>query len=253
MAFQTINNGELMNVIRTKMNENFNQSELTGNKTQTISSTPSTTKYPSEKAVSDYTSKIYSSVSIPVTKSGDLLLHLLGTGCGKIKFNNGGTLSEFIPDRSICKYQTASELANTVLLKGELAVESDTKQQKIGDGTTLFSALPYLIGTSGGGSTSGVSTGGANEQGWLKFDNGLILQWGNIATSMMSPDPNMGGYKKWIVFQKPFASAPVVTTTPDYSGGFPKASSGGNTNVGVFIQCDVQIDFCNVSWMAIGF
>lgn len=253
MAFQIINNGELLNVIRAKMNENFTQSESIGNKTQTISTTPSTTKYPSEKAVSDYASKIYSATSIPITKSGDLLLHLSGTGYGKIKFNNGGTLSEFVPDRSVCKYQSASELASTVLLKGEIAVESDTKMQKIGDGTTLFSALPYLVGTSNGGSSSGFTTGGANEQGWMKTDSGLILQWGNIATSMMTPDPNMGGYKKWIIFQKPFASAPVVVTTPDYSGGFPKASSGGNTNVGVFIQCDVQLDFCNVSWMAIGF
>lgn len=253
MAYQTINNGEQFITIRTKINSNFTLAESTENRITAITSTPSDTKYPSEKAVANYASKIYQSASIPTTRSGDLLLKTTGTNTGKIMYNASGTLGEFVPDRAICNYKTASELANVVLLKGELAVESDTKQQKIGDGTTLFSALPYLIGTSGGGSSSGFTTGGANEQGWMKTDSGLIIQWGNVATSLMAPDPNMGGYKKWIVFQRPFVSAPVVTTTPDYSGGFPKASSGGNSATGVFIQCDVQLDFCNVSWIAMGF
>ena len=253
MAYQTINNTEQFVTIRTKINSNFTLAEITENKVTAISSTPSDTKYPSEKAVANYASKIYQSASIPTTRSGDILFKTTGTNTGKIMYNANGTLGEIVPDRSICNYKTASELANVVLLKGELAVESDTKQQKIGDGTSLFSALPYLVGASGTGGSSGITTGGANEQGWMKTDSGLIIQWGNIATSMMTADPNMGGYKKWIVFQQPFATAPVVTTTPDYSGGFPKASSGGNTNTGVFIQCDVQLDFCNVSWMAVGF
>ena len=105
MALQKFNNGELMSVFRTKLNSNADLTETNDNKIQVISATPSTTKYPSEKAVSDFTSKVYSATTIPVTKSGDLLLHLLGTGYGKIKHNDNGTLNEFVPDRSICRYQ----------------------------------------------------------------------------------------------------------------------------------------------------
>ncbi len=120
MAIQTINNGELMNVIRTKINQNFEGVELSGNRVQTISSTPSALKYPSEKAVSDYASKIHYSSSVPTSKSGDLILHSnapaqSGGVKGKLKMNSGGTLTEFVPDRSVCVRQSASSLDRKVL------------------------------------------------------------------------------------------------------------------------------------------
>lgn len=182
MAFQQFNNGELLNVHRTKLNENFSQAELTGNKTQTISSTPSTTKYPSEKAVADFASKIFLSPSIPASKSGDLLFHTnapaqTGGIKGKLKYNSSGTLSEFIPDRSVCDYRTASAFAsaNPVLLNGEIAIESDTKKQKIGNGSSNYSSLEYLIEEPEESFTSG----GDNGTGWIKFQNGLIFQYGS--------------------------------------------------------------------------
>lgn len=191
MAIQTINNGELLNVIRTKMNQNFSETEITGNKTQVISPTPSTTKYPSEKAVSDYASKIYSSSSVPTSKSGDLILHAnapyqAGGVKGKLKYNAGGTLNEFIPDRSICQNQHSASLANTVLLAGEIAYATDNKGIKVGDGATPFATLPYVGGGSGGGSDGSITYGGNNDSGygityqngWIKYPNGMILQWG---------------------------------------------------------------------------
>lgn len=167
MALQTINNGELMKVIRDKINDNFLASELLENKVQTIQNPPSATKYPSEKAVSDYASKIYSSTSIPTTKAGDLFLHQSapissGGTKGKLKFNLGGTLAEIIPDRSICDYRTAAAFtsSNPVLLAGELAIESDTGKQKIGNGSSKYSALAYLSGGSGGSGEGGITYGG---------------------------------------------------------------------------------------------
>jgi len=159
MAFQTINNGELLNVIRTKINDNFTQSESAGNKTQVISSTPSTTKYPSEKAVSDFASKIYSSSSIPTSKAGDLLLHAnaplsVGGSKGKIKFNSGSALTEFIPDRSVCDYRSSSSWSssNPVLLAGEIGIDSDTGKQKVGNGSSQWNSLTYVGGISASGS-----------------------------------------------------------------------------------------------------
>jgi len=48
---------------------------------------------------------------------------------------------------------------NFVLLAGEPGVETDTGQMKIGDGTTVWSALPY-VGTGQGGGGGGTGTTG---------------------------------------------------------------------------------------------
>ena len=184
MAVQTINNGELLNVVRTKVNQNFTEMEITGNKTQAISSTPSTTKYPSEKAVFDFASKTYLSSSVPTSKSGDLILHTnapvqAGGVKGKLKYNANGTLSEFVPDRSVvdCRHSSVFSSANPVLLAGELAVESDTLKQKIGNGSTPYNSLSYLIGASESGASE-LITGGSETAGWVKFPNNMLFQWG---------------------------------------------------------------------------
>ena len=186
MAVQTINNGEYMSAIRGKINTNFTLTELIENKVNAIGTSPSTTKYPSEKAVADYTSKIYLGGSIPTTKPGDLIFHTnapstTGGSKGKLKVNSGGTLTEFIPDRSIC----VSAASGTVLLPGELGVASDGSGIKVGDGSTPFSTLAY-VGGGGGTSSSDITYGGNNDggygieyqNGWIKFPNGMIIQWG---------------------------------------------------------------------------
>lgn len=45
--------------------------------------------------------------------------------------------------------------SNPVLLTGELALDTDTKEVRIGDGQTRFLSLPVLSGTGGGGGSSG--------------------------------------------------------------------------------------------------
>jgi len=191
MALQDINPGEMMSVVRGKLNTNNTLVELWGNRVDAISTTPSTKKYPSEKAVADYTPKIYSSGTIPTTKSGDLILLQNGTNGsesikGKLKYNLGGTLQEFVPDRAVCG-KTAAALSSdgTKLLAGELAIESDTGKMKIGNGSAIYSALPYLTASDPGGGGS-ITYGGSAataydiqyQQGWIKFPNGMILQWG---------------------------------------------------------------------------
>jgi len=192
MALQTINAGELMSVIRGKLNTNNTLVELLENKVNVIGITPSATKYPSEKAVSDFASKIHSSASIPTTKSGDLILHQNATPGsnatkGKLKYNSGGSLQEFVPDRSVCDYRSSSSLSSTTPLLGEITVESDTGKMKIGNGSSPYSALAYLTASAsdpgGGGSiTYGGNASGSNiteyQNGWIKFPNGLIMQWG---------------------------------------------------------------------------
>jgi len=191
---QTIENEDLMGVVRGKINSNFSSAQITGNIVQVITVTPSTTKYPSEKAVSDYASKIYSSSTIPTSKSGDLFFHqnasqatsgLVGTK-GKLKFNSGGTLQEIVPDRSVVDYRTSSALASATLLAGELAIESDTGKMKIGNGSAAYSGLPYLSASSSEPGDIGITYGGSAaagediqyQQGWIKMPNGMIMQWG---------------------------------------------------------------------------
>lgn len=185
MAYQTLNNNDQFVTIRTKINSNFGLAESTSNIVKAISSTPSDTKYPSEKAVADYASKIYQSSTIPTTRSGDLLLQTTGNNVGKIMYNAGGSLGEFVPNRSVCKYGSAASLASITLLAGELAIE-DNGKQKVGDGSKVYSALPYLSASISEPGNIGISYGGnsagSNEiqyqQGWIKMPNGLIMQWG---------------------------------------------------------------------------
>ena len=48
--------------------------------------------------------------------------------------------------------------ANPVLAQGELGVETNTSKIKIGDGSTAWSSLSYLINTSGYATLTGVET-----------------------------------------------------------------------------------------------
>ncbi len=185
MAYQTLNNTEQFVTIRTKINSNFALAESTSNKATAIGSTPSDSKYPSEKAVADYASKIYQSSSIPTTRSGDLLLQTTGSNVGKIMYNAGGSLGEFVPNRSVCKYGSAASLASTILLSGELAIE-DNGKQKVGNGSSAYSSLPYLTASISEPGNIGISYGGSAataydiqyQQGWIKMPNGMIMQWG---------------------------------------------------------------------------
>lgn len=53
------------------------------------------------------------------------------------------------------QYRTAAQwsAADTVLLRGEIGVESDTRKFKFGDGTTSWNNLGYAQGESAGGSS----------------------------------------------------------------------------------------------------
>lgn len=265
MAVQTINNGELLNVIRTKINQNFTEVELTGNKTQTISSTPSTTKYPTEKAVSDFASKIYSSTSIPTSKTGDLILHANapispGGAKGKIKYNASGVLSEFIPDRSVVDYRTSSAFssANPILLQGELAVESDTGKQKIGNGSSPYNSLSFL---STSGTPDAITSGGTEENGWIRYPNGMITQWG-LKTYMTDANGNFD-----IIVTLPLTfpskriySHGVLETGTDWRDSQLLIHSRSYGNGAIRFICDSVVDQplgqgfnYELHWIAVGF
>lgn len=70
-----------------------------------------------------------------------------------------------IPYRFVVKRDTAANFtaANTLLLKGEWALETDTKRLKIGDGTTAWSALPYMVPDILHGATSKTTPANADE------------------------------------------------------------------------------------------
>lgn len=44
---------------------------------------------------------------------------------------------------------------NPVLFAGEMGVETDTNRVKVGDGSTAWNALPYVLGTTPGGVIDG--------------------------------------------------------------------------------------------------
>lgn len=186
MSFGTLTNNSAGSTFRETINSNFQQCESLENKTDTISTSPSSTKYPTEKAVANYSAKIHYGSSTPTTNDGDMaLVSTISSNCGKFKYDNGSIL-EFFSDRARADTRTSSSWSssNPVLLAGEIGIESDTLKMKVGNGYSGWSSLSYLTGgdsdtppTSG---DNGISYGGGSgdEFGWIKFPNGLIMQWG---------------------------------------------------------------------------
>lgn len=278
MAMQTVNNGELMSVVRSKINSNFQNTELLENKIHVIGNVPSTTKYPSEKAVADYVSKIYFNSSIPTSKSGDLLLHQNATQSGggtkgKLKFNSSGTLSEFIPDRAICDFRSSSTLnaSTSIPLAGEILIESDTKKTKVGNGINKYSDLAYLVTAAATPETpetptSGITYGGnndsgygiANQNGWMKYPNGMILQWGLTVRS----STNIASFDSLITLPVSFAQKRIYshavleheTTSWKSEGLMVHPRSDGLSRLRFVVKEGLSASKeYELHWMAIGF
>lgn len=80
-------------------------------------------------------------------------------------------MTETIPIRVQHKRMSASDWANSplVLLDGELGVESDTGNVKVGNGRDQFSALQYLTGPKGDRGERG-ETGPKGADGVMRFE-----------------------------------------------------------------------------------
>lgn len=81
-------------------------------------------------------------------------------------------MTETIPVRVQHKRMSASDWASSslVLLDGELGVESDTGNVKVGNGRDRFSALQYLTGPKGDRGERG-ETGPRGADGVMRFEN----------------------------------------------------------------------------------
>ena len=80
-------------------------------------------------------------------------------------------MTETIPIRVQHKRMSASDWANSplVLLDGELGVESDTGNVKVGNGRDRFSSLQYLTGPKGDRGERG-ETGPKGADGVMRFE-----------------------------------------------------------------------------------
>ena len=77
--------------------------------------------------------------------------------------------------------------ANPILAQGEMGVETDTSKIKIGDGTTAWASLGYLIDT-GGYASYGDTT--ANFTGTLQNSGSNVLVDTDIGVSVQAYDAN---------------------------------------------------------------
>lgn len=78
--------------------------------------------------------------------------------------------------------------ANPILADGEMGVESDTDQFKIGDGLTAWTSLGY-----GGLTGQGVPTGGATGQALLKASgSNYDTVWGQAGYAADDDQPVLG-------------------------------------------------------------
>ena len=98
-------------------------------------------------------------------------------------------MTETIPVRVQHKRMSASDWASStlVLLDGELGVESDTGQVKVGNGRDRFSALQYLTGPKGDPGERG-ETGPRGADGVMRFEELTSQQ----RESLRGPQGNTG-------------------------------------------------------------
>lgn len=86
-------------------------------------------------------------------------------------------MTETIPIRVQHKRMSANDWANSslILLEGELGIESDTGNVKVGNGRDRFSALQYLTGPKGDRGERG-EQGPKGADGVLRFEDLTIQQ-----------------------------------------------------------------------------
>ena len=77
-----------------------------------------------------------------VDENGNLVTVLPQTVVSQISDFASGVRAQIAPYRAT---STAAATANPVLEDGRLGIETDTKNVKIGDGTTTWNNLPYAI------------------------------------------------------------------------------------------------------------
>ena len=96
-------------------------------------------------------------------------------------------------DRIQIRRDTASNWtsANSVLAQGELGVETDTNKMKIGDGSTAWSSLGYLVDTGGYAAYADAT---ANFTGTLQQGGSNVVVDSDIGSTVQAYDANLNSF-----------------------------------------------------------
>ena len=116
--------------------------------------------------------------------------------------------------------------ANPTLTQGELGVETDTQKLKIGDGSTAWSSLGYLVDTGGYAAYADAT---ANFTGTLQNGGSNVVVDSDIGSTVQAHDANLTSFVGAVDLPTADGSADQVLTT-DGSGtvSFADAAAGGS-------------------------
>lgn len=108
---------------------------------------------------------------------------------------------------------------NPILASGEMGVETDTHQFKIGDGSLAWTALPY-----GGTSGAGVPTGGTANQALVKIDGiDYHTQWSTIDKTFVG----LGAVDNTSDINKPVSTAQAAADSAVQAYSIQRANHTG--------------------------
>lgn len=136
--------------------------------------------------------------------------------------------------------------ANPTLTQGELGVETDTQKLKIGDGSTAWSSLGYLVDTGGYAAYSDAT---ANFTGTLQQGGSNVVVDSDIGSTVQAHDANLTSFVGAVDLPVADGSQDQVLTTngsgqlsfADAAGGVTYDNFSGGTTYDVPLQTSADI------------
>jgi len=153
-----------------------------------------------------------------------------------------------VADRIQIRRDTASNWtsANSVLAQGELGVETDTNKMKIGDGSTAWSSLGYLVDTGGYAAYADTT---ANFTGTLQQGGSNVVVDSDIGSTVQAHDANLTSFVGAVDLPVADGSQDQVLTTngsgqlsfADAAGGVSYDNWNGGTTADVPLQTSQDV------------
>lgn len=270
-------------VTETVLMNQINLCEKLANKTQTLSSSSTSTQYPSAKAVYDNITNAKADLQAQITSNDTDITNLKNNkqnnitgGASSITTSNLTTNRALVSDGSgkvAVSAVTNTELGYLDGVTSNIQTQLNGKQasgsymtlsgnqtasgNKTFSGQIIRSTAPsasddsaqvpntYWVNRRITSIMNSVGHGYTSQKGdnYIKFSNGLIVQWGTSTSS-----------SRTITFKIPFTKSPAINITPNSVSGYNYAGAADDVSTtGFTIQTHGGVSSAPYFWIAIGY
>lgn len=252
-------------VTETVLTSQTNLCEKLANKTQSLSSSSTTTQYPSAKAVYDKINNLQNSKQNNITGGASSITTsnltanraLVSDGSGKVAVANvtstelgyldgvtSGIQSQLDGKQASGSYMTLSgnqTASGNKTFSGQIirstAPSASDNSTQVPNTSWVNSRITSIMNSVGQGYTS------QKGDNYIKFSNGLIVQWGTSTSS-----------SRTITFEISFTQRPAINITPNSASGYNYAAAvDGVSTTGFTIHTYGGVSSSPFFWTTIGY